>query len=362
MNPHGLSNRPMSLGSLALVLHAHLPFVRHPEHEDFLEEDWLYEAISETYLPLLLVFERLAEDGVPFRLTMTLTPAAGHHAARQLLHGALRAASWTGCASWPRKEVAPHAGRPDVRAAGALLPRPLRALRRRVRRPLPAAIWSARSAGSQDAGYLEIITCGATHGFLPLMQQTPEAVRAQVQRGRRTTTAQTLRPRPARASGCPSAATSPAWSASSPGRAHPLLLRRHARAHGRRRRGRCYGVYAPVFTEAGRGRVRARPREQPAGLERRERLPRRPASTASSTGTSAGTWTTSTSGPYIQPTGDRKNTGIKYFRITGKTRRQGSPTIRPPPRERAGVHAGNFMFNREQQVEYLASRDGRPRR
>src|ERR1044071_6725619 len=64
----------MSIGSLAIVLHAHLPFVRHPEYEDFLEEDWLYEAISETYLPLLLVFERLAEEKVPFRVTMTLTP------------------------------------------------------------------------------------------------------------------------------------------------------------------------------------------------------------------------------------------------------------------------------------------------
>ena len=40
-------------GYLALVLHAHLPYVRHPEHENFLEEDWLYEAITETYLPLL---------------------------------------------------------------------------------------------------------------------------------------------------------------------------------------------------------------------------------------------------------------------------------------------------------------------
>src|SRR5512133_1435547 len=45
-------------GYLSLVLHAHLPFVRHPEHEDFLEEDWLYEAISETYLPLLRLFAR----------------------------------------------------------------------------------------------------------------------------------------------------------------------------------------------------------------------------------------------------------------------------------------------------------------
>ena len=40
-------------GYLSLVLHAHLPFVRHPEHEKFLEENWLYEAITESYLPLL---------------------------------------------------------------------------------------------------------------------------------------------------------------------------------------------------------------------------------------------------------------------------------------------------------------------
>jgi len=40
----------------SLILHAHLPFVRHPEHEEFLEEDWLYEAITEVYLPLLFVF------------------------------------------------------------------------------------------------------------------------------------------------------------------------------------------------------------------------------------------------------------------------------------------------------------------
>ena len=45
-------------GYLALVLHAHLPYVRHPEYEEFLEEDWLYEAIVETYLPLLEVLQR----------------------------------------------------------------------------------------------------------------------------------------------------------------------------------------------------------------------------------------------------------------------------------------------------------------
>ena len=49
----------MTQGYLSLILHAHLPFVRHPEHEDFLEECWLFEAITETYIPLLRCFERL---------------------------------------------------------------------------------------------------------------------------------------------------------------------------------------------------------------------------------------------------------------------------------------------------------------
>ena len=46
-------------GYLCLVLHAHLPFVRHPEYPDFLEEDWFYEAITETYVPLVDMMERL---------------------------------------------------------------------------------------------------------------------------------------------------------------------------------------------------------------------------------------------------------------------------------------------------------------
>src|SRR2546430_1604015 len=61
-------------GYLALVLHAHLPFVRHPETEHFLEEDWLFEAITEAYIPLLQVMQRLVADKVPFQLSMSLTP------------------------------------------------------------------------------------------------------------------------------------------------------------------------------------------------------------------------------------------------------------------------------------------------
>src|ERR1043166_7925889 len=61
-------------GYLSLILHAHLPFVRHPEHEKFLEENWLFEAITETYIPLLQVIEGWNRDGMKVCLTLTLTP------------------------------------------------------------------------------------------------------------------------------------------------------------------------------------------------------------------------------------------------------------------------------------------------
>ena len=61
-------------GYVNFVLHAHLPYIHHPENDTYLEEEWLFEAISETYIPLLLNYRKLEEEGVNFRITMTLTP------------------------------------------------------------------------------------------------------------------------------------------------------------------------------------------------------------------------------------------------------------------------------------------------
>ena len=66
----------MTQGYLCLVLHAHLPFVRHPEHADFLEEDWFYEGMTETYLPLLDVFERLSSEGIRFPMILPCAPVS----------------------------------------------------------------------------------------------------------------------------------------------------------------------------------------------------------------------------------------------------------------------------------------------
>ena len=56
--------------------------------------------------------------------------------------------------------------------------------------------------------------------------------------------------------------------------------------------------------------------------------------------------------PYIHKDGIRINTGIKYFRITGNTDYK-EPYVRQWALDKAAGHAGNFMFNREKQIEYL---------
>jgi len=68
-----------SRGAISLVLNAHLPFVRdyHKNGEDLFlssEEDWFFEALAETYMPLLGVFERLESAHVPFCLSIALSP------------------------------------------------------------------------------------------------------------------------------------------------------------------------------------------------------------------------------------------------------------------------------------------------
>jgi len=62
---------PEPIGAFALVLHSHLPYVL--EH-DRLEEEWLFEAVAESYLPLLQVFSQLSLQQISPKVTIGLTP------------------------------------------------------------------------------------------------------------------------------------------------------------------------------------------------------------------------------------------------------------------------------------------------
>jgi 1,4-alpha-glucan branching enzyme len=171
------------MGFVALILHAHLPFVRHPEHENFLEEDWFFEAITETYIPLLRMMQRLVNDGVRFKLTMSITPTLCAMLQDQLLRQRYvqHLDLLIDLAARERKRNRNDAKLHELACFYSNLFRETRAFFvDEWKRDLLEAFRKLR-----DAGALEIIACAATHGLLPILQQqAPEAARAQILIGR----------------------------------------------------------------------------------------------------------------------------------------------------------------------------------
>ena len=168
----------MAQGYFALVLHAHLPFVRHPEYESFWEENWLFEAITDTYIPLLRVFEGLAADGAPCRITVSLSPPLMAMLQDRLLQDRYLAHLHKMARLGDREIIRNH-GSPHLAEVARMYRRLLHETEEwyvdRYGRDLVGAF-----ARLQDAGVLEIITANATHGFLPILKTQPGAVRAQL--------------------------------------------------------------------------------------------------------------------------------------------------------------------------------------
>jgi 1,4-alpha-glucan branching enzyme len=168
----------MVRGALLLVLHAHLPYVRHPEDEDHLEEGWLTEAVLECYLPLLEMLERLADERVPLRLTLSLTAPLVTMLEDPLLQRRIgeRLAALQALADREVRRTAKDAAFGPAAAFHRDRLQWLEGLwSGRYRRRLVPALTRLR-----DAGLVELIASGATHGFLPLLRPSPEAVHAQV--------------------------------------------------------------------------------------------------------------------------------------------------------------------------------------
>lgn len=174
-----MANEP--IGYLALVLHAHLPFVRHPEHEKFLEEDWLFEAITETYLPLLDLMEGWNKDNVEWKLTMSLTPSLC-----SMLQDSLLQERYVNhlkrLIELSEKEIQRHSAQPAFRNLAEAYFEQFNDCLQKFDKKHDRDVLAAFKY-FMDTGNLEIITCSATHGFMPLMQHNMEAVRAQVSIG-----------------------------------------------------------------------------------------------------------------------------------------------------------------------------------
>ena len=164
----------------ALVLHAHLPYVRHPEYERSLEERWLYEAMLECYLPLLDVFSRLKRDRVPFRVTMSITPPLASMLKDKLLQD--RAAAHL-------ERLIDLADQEAGRLRGDLAFGPVVAFYRerlaRIQKLYEAIDRDIVGAYRKlwDEGHIELIACSATHAYLPGLLPTRRGVQSQLTLG-----------------------------------------------------------------------------------------------------------------------------------------------------------------------------------
>jgi 1,4-alpha-glucan branching enzyme len=164
-------------GYVSLMLHAHLPFVRHPEHERFLEESWFFEAVRETYLPLIEMLEGWERDRLPAKITFTLSPTLCsmlrdpllQERCTQRLDDLIRLAE---------AEVQRTRFEPRLQLLAGYYRERLLTLK---------GIWLANACDLvgalgrlQELGRIELITCAATHALLPLLAQHPPSIRAQV--------------------------------------------------------------------------------------------------------------------------------------------------------------------------------------
>jgi 1,4-alpha-glucan branching enzyme len=337
----------MEQGLLAIILHAHLPFVRHPEYPEFLEEDWLFEAISETYIPLLNVFESCALDGVRARVTIGLTPPLCEMLSDPLLQDRyLRHV--TRLIELCEKEVmrthAPEAMNETARMYLRHFSAARDMFENRYRRNLLNGFRAL-----QEAGAIDIITCGATHGFLPLMTRV-EARRAQIEVGRRNY--EKHFGRPPRGIWLPECAYAPGIDdLLREAGIRFFIVDAHAIMFGRPQPRR--GIYAPVVT--------------PAGV----------AAFARDVETSEQVWSADIGypgdpdyrefyrdlgfdgdydyvKPYLHGDGVRRNLGVKYYRVTGKVDLGAKqPYVPQWATGKAAQHAGHFLRNRQAQAGHL---------
>ena len=143
-----------------------------------MEEDWLYEAITEVYFPLISTLSELHESGASPRLTLSMSPTLCEMLSDPLLISRY-SRHLENLFALTRKEVERTAHEaPEFLAAARMYFENISAV---------LALWDdcyqhdliQAFRHLQDAGLLEIIPCSATHGFTPLIS-TPEAKRAQI--------------------------------------------------------------------------------------------------------------------------------------------------------------------------------------
>ncbi|MDP2682964.1 MAG: DUF1957 domain-containing protein [Deltaproteobacteria bacterium] len=169
------------IGSFTFVLHSHLPYVlshgRWPHGTD-----WLNEAAAETYIPLLNVFNRLIAEGISPKVTLGLTPVLTEMLVNQSFKSEFK--TYLGQkleAAGKDIEEFEALGQADFAKLARMWKDFYRNIYKDFMEKYEQNIVKA-FADMQREGHIEIITCGATHGYFPLLSQDI-SIQAQVKQG-----------------------------------------------------------------------------------------------------------------------------------------------------------------------------------
>jgi 1,4-alpha-glucan branching enzyme len=336
----------------SLLLHAHLPFVRHPEHADFLEERWLFEALIECYLPLVRMLDGWERDGVAGVINLTVSPTLAAMLSDDLLRrrfevhlGRMEALG--------RMEEDRHALQPEWAAVARHYAERLREVRATWDRERGNVLgaWSRHAR----AGRLELLTCAATHALLPLLVEDRGALRGQI----RTAVHEHRRHFGATPRGIwlPECAYGPGieeellaaglrWFVVE---THGLLLGHPPSPHG---------VFGPVVTPAGMAAFARDPASARQVWSRHGGYPGDPRYREfHSDLADVAEW--GYLAPYAAGTGVRVATGFKYHRVTGGA---GPKELYDPGTARAAVaeHARHFVVERARHLHAQTAAMGRP--
>jgi 1,4-alpha-glucan branching enzyme len=157
-------------GAFTFVLHSHLPYARQAGMWPHGEE-WVHEAIAETYVPLLEALYDLREEGIDYRLTVSVTPIL----AEQLDDALIKDHFLTYAeerSAWAAADISrfDEANEPEMKQLAIHFhhwyARVLSSYRDRFNRDIVGALRDL-----QESGHVEISTSAATHGYLPLLSR-----------------------------------------------------------------------------------------------------------------------------------------------------------------------------------------------
>jgi 1,4-alpha-glucan branching enzyme len=171
------------IGSFTFVLHSHLPYARQAGRWPHGEE-WVHEALTETYIPLLDGLNELRDEGVAFKLTVGLTPVLLEQLADDLIKenfehfiGEKVERAEADC----HRFTAANDSRLSIaRFWHEFYARVRESFANRYKRDVVGAF-----ADLARTGHLDILTSAATHGYLPLLSRD-SSIRGQLRTGTRS--------------------------------------------------------------------------------------------------------------------------------------------------------------------------------